>query len=973
MWRSLEERLSDSASCQDFHRVVWHGTDAPNLDRRDFLKLMGASLALGGASGCSRPPEHTILPYVHSPAQLTPAQPLFFATAANFGQSSIGLLVQSNMGRPTKVEGNPNHPESLGATDIFSQASVLEVWDPDRSQTVTHLAQPSTWEAFCSALAERMTTIATADGAGLYLLTEEVHSPTLLSQIQTLLTRFPAARWHRYQPINSDQAYEGLRRAIGEPLQPRYQFDQCRVILSLEADFLGGTNVRHARDLVAARTHASDQPDPGRLYVVEATPTLTGAYADQRLAIQSSRIASVALAVARALDLPVAQPAALSTSASRWIEACARDLRQNRGRSLIVVGPAQPPAVHALALAMNHALGSLGSLVSYSAPTMTTTVSQTESLRALTSAMAEGRVGTLLIVGGNPAYNAPVDLEFARGLRAVAFSAHLSVFDDETSALCTWQLPQKHFLEGWSDTCAFDGTTSLQQPLMAPLYGGKSAHDLLAVLVGQSDVDDYQIVRKYWRALHSDADFETFWNRALQQGVVDGTRAERKSVRLNKDFLLDLNVPQNSSHDEQIDLVFAPDPTIWDGRHANNGWLQELPKPLTKLTWDNAALLSPLLAQRFDLKNGDVVELQHGDHSITAPVWIMPGHADRAVTLTLGYGRTRAGRIGNGVGVNAYLLRHSDAPWFATGLQIRKTGKKHVLAVTQHHHAMEGRRPVRSATIAQFKADPGAVTRDDPQPITSLYDPFQYPGYAWAMSINLDACIGCSACTIACQAENNIPIVGKNEVARGREMHWIRVDRYYEGEIEQPRTYFQPVPCMHCERAPCEAVCPVEATVHDSEGLNLQVYNRCVGTRFCSNNCPYKVRRFNFLQYSDSSEEHLKAQRNPEVTVRMRGVMEKCTYCVQRITSARIEAEKANRRLQDGEVITACQAVCPTGAIVFGDLNDPVSRVNTMKRSPLSYALLAELNTRPRTTYMAKLSDPNPDLEEVQQSNLIER
>ena len=973
MWRSLEECRSDAASAQNFHRLDPHPVDASTFDRRNFLKLMGASLALGGASGCSRPPEHTILPYVHAPAQLAPAQPLFFATAANFGQSSIGLLVQSNMGRPTKIEGNPNHPESLGATDIFSQASVLEVWDPDRSQAVTRRGEPSTWEAFLLALGERMDRLASLDGAGLYVLTEEVHSPTLLSQIRAVLARFPAARWYRYQPINRDHAYEGSRLAFGEPLQPRYHFDQCRVVLSLGAEFLGGPGVRQARDLVAGRSGQMDRPDPGRLYVVESTPTLTGAYADHRLAIQSSRIASVALAVAHALDLPVELRGALSASASRWVEVCANDLRQNRGQSLVVVGEAQPPAVHALALALNHALGNLGSMVSYSAPIGASPISQSDSLRDLTLAMAGGRVNTLLIVGGNPAYNAPADLDFGRHLGAVPFSAHLSLYDDETSSLCQWQLPQKHFLESWSDTCAFDGTASLQQPLMAPLYGGRSAHELLAVLEGERVTDDYQVVRNYWRSLRPGVDFETFWNRALQKGVIENTHSEPRDVRPKKNFLANLNIPHPPADDKQLELIFAPDPTIWDGRYANNGWLQELPKPLTKLTWDNAALLSPLLAQQLDLKNEDVVELRYGGRSVTAPVWIMPGHADQAVTLTLGYGRTRAGRIGNGAGVNAYLLRQSDAPWFATGLEIRKTSKRHRLAVTQHHHAMEGRRPVRSTTIAQFRTDPGAVARDDPQPTISLYDPFKYPGYAWAMSINLDACIGCSACTIACQAENNIPIVGKKEVARGREMHWIRVDRYYEGEIDRPQTYFQPVPCMHCERAPCEAVCPVEATVHDSEGLNLQVYNRCVGTRFCSNNCPYKVRRFNFFQYSDLSDEHLKAQRNPEVTVRTRGVMEKCTYCVQRITNARIEAEKLNRRLHDGEVITACQAACPTEAIVFGDLNDPDSQINKVKRSPLSYALLAELNTRPRTTYMAKLSDPNPELEELQQSNWIER
>jgi len=961
----MEDATGGAVQMPNMRQNLTSISDASARDRRDFLKLMGASLALAGAGGCSRQPEHVIVPYVQAPPALMPAQPLFFATAANFGRSSIGLLVQSNMGRPTKIEGNPLHPESLGATDIFSQAAVLELWDPDRSRSVTHLGQPSSWEAFLTELRNRVEGLATHKGAGLWILTESAHSPTLIQQIESLLARFPAARWIQYQPVHRDNVYEGCRIAFGEPLEPLCHFDKCRVVLSFGADFLDGPGVRNARDFVAARSHTGDVPDPGRLYVIETTPTLTGAFADHRLAVPSSQIEALAFEFARALGLPFADDFAPAIKVSPWISACAHDLARNRTQSLVLVGDGQPPIVHALAHTLNHALGNIGTTLTYMTPLCRTPRSQPDSFRDLTVAMAGGRVDTLIIVGGNPVYNAPADLDFSRQLSHVALSAHLSLYDDETSALCHWQVPQKHFLESWSDTCAFDGTASLQQPLIAPLYGGKSAHELLAALLGQDDLSDYQIVRNYWKTHRPFADFEAFWNRSLQRGIVDGTQRGHKDVALKPEWLGKLRARQLPAVDEQLELVFAPDPTIWDGRYSNNGWLQELPKPLTKLTWDNAALLSPRLAERLDLKNEDIVALRLGGRDIFAPVWISPGHADQSVTLTLGYGRTRAGRVGNGIGVNAFLLRRSDTPWFAPGLEIRKTGKTQPLAVTQHHHAMEGRRPVRVATIRQVRSDPSTVTRGDEEPSTSMYSPFHYSGYAWAMSVNLDACIGCSACTIACQAENNIPIVGKTEVARGREMHWIRVDRYYEGDIEQPHTYFQPVPCMHCERAPCEAVCPVEATVHDSEGLNLQVYNRCIGTRFCSNNCPYKVRRFNFFQYADLEQETLKAQRNPEVTVRMRGVMEKCTYCVQRIASARIEAEKAERRLRDGEVVTACQAVCPTGAIVFGNLNDPHSRINVAKRSPLSYALLAELNTRPRTTYMAKLTNPNPEIGEV--------
>jgi molybdopterin-containing oxidoreductase family iron-sulfur binding subunit len=582
--------------------------------------------------------------------------------------------------------------------------------------------------------------------------------------------------------------------------------------------------------------------------------------------------------------------------------------------------------------------------------------------------MAAGLVDTLIMIGGNPVYNAPADRLFGTHLAKVAMSVHLSLYDDETSARCDWQIPQAHFLESWSDARAFDGTAAIQQPLIAPLYGGKSAHELLALLLGQAATNDYQTVRDFWAKNRAPAAVDAFWNEALLRGVIDGTQLPVRAVACRSDFWHAqtapgaASAPAAASDPAALELIFAPDPTVWDGRFANNAWLQELPKPLTKLTWDNAALMGPGLAARLGLANGDQIELRVQDAAVLAPVWIIPGQPDQTVAVTLGYGRTHAGHIGNGAGYDAYVLRRSDDPWHARGLQIRKTGERLELATTQHHFSMEGRRPVRTTTLADYRRDPALATADENRPQPSMYAPVAGDGYAWAMSINLDACTGCSACTIACQAENNIPVVGKKEVLRGREMHWIRVDRYYEGEAEQPRTHFQPVPCMHCEQAPCEVVCPVEATVHDSEGLNLQVYNRCIGTRFCSNNCPYKVRRFNFLQYSDEDTESLKAQRNPEVTVRMRGVMEKCTYCVQRITDARIEAEKGNRRLTDGEVVTACQAACPTGAILFGDLNDPDSRVRKIKASPLDYALLSELNTRPRTTYLAKVGNPNPEL-----------
>ncbi len=961
LWRDLKEWTRSAPATEGGGQASEIALEG--IDRRGFLKLMAASLSLAGAAGCSRVPDKTIVPYVRAPVQAVAGDPLYFATAASHGGFAHGLLVKSTQGRPIKVEGNPAHPASMGGTSVFAQASVLELWDPDRAQNITHRGQVSTWDAFVATLSADISRRASSAGAGLRILTEGISSPTLADQLASLKDRFPAARWHQYEPVNRDNVYEGARMAFGEAVETRHRFDRARVVLSLDGDFLGGSCVRYARDFVSARRDASDRPSPGRMYMFECTPTLTGAYADHRWGVRFAEIEAVAREVARSVGLPVAGAPGPTAWPADAISACVRDLKENGGRSLVVAGDAQPPIVHALAHAINWTLGNVGHTVIYTAPVIADPGPQTESLRALVADMAAQRVQTLILLGGNPAYNAPPDIHFAAHLENVGLTVRLGLYDDETSALCHWHVPQAHFLESWSDTRAFDGTVSIQQPLIAPLYDGKSAHQLLAAVLGQSGASDYQAVRDFWGRARGRPDFDAFWTESLRRGYVDGTELPARPVTLDARLFEHAGAFVAAQGDAEIDLVFAPDPAVWDGRFANNGWLQEFPRPLTKLTWDNPAWIGPALADRLGLNNEDLVELRFRGTVVRAAVWIVPGQPDHTVTVTLGYGRERAGRVGNGVGFNAYRMRHSDAPWCGRGLEIRKTGDTYPLACTQHHFTMEGRRPVRSATLAQFNRDPAVVREDEPAHRPSLYEPVRYDGYAWGMSINLDACIGCGACTIACQAENNIPIVGKREVRRGREMHWIRVDRYYQGGPDRPRTYFQPVPCMHCERAPCEAVCPVEATVHDSEGLNLQVYNRCVGTRFCSNNCPYKVRRFNFLQYTDESVESLKAQRNPDVTVRTRGVMEKCTYCVQRITSARIEAEKSDRRLRDGEVVTACQAACPTEAILFGDLNDPHSRVNQAKASALNYALLAELGTRPRTTYLAKLTNPDPDLE----------
>ena len=656
--------------------------------------------------------------------------------------------------------------------------------------------------------------------------------------------------------------------------------------------------------------------------------------------------------------------------APEWVSALARDLEAHAGTSLVVAGDNQPPVVHALVHAINETLQNNGQTVIYTDPVVANPANQNDSLRALVDAMQAGEVETLLVLGGNPVYNAPVDLDFATALVQVNFRAHMGPYANETAALCHWQLPASHYLEAWGDVRAYDGTVTIQQPLIEPLYESKSLHELLEMLLGESERANYEIVRAYWEQQQVGGnvgdDFDAFWQTALHDGVVAETAFSPRAMQIVLDTLPATEVTNGESAAGALEINFRPDPSVWDGRFANNGWLQELPRPLTKLTWENAALMNPLTAEGLGLAQGDQVELAYAGEIVQAPLWLMPGHSLDAVTLHLGYGRTHAGRVGNGAGVNAYALRRATMPWFDRGLTVRKVGDGHRFASTQQHHSMEGRNLVRVGTVAQFAEDPDFVHAMDPHgEEISLYPEFAYDGESWGMTIDLNACNGCNACVIACQAENNIPIVGKEEVANGREMQWIRIDQYFQGDLVNPATYHQPVTCMHCENAPCEVVCPVAATLHDHEGLNTMVYNRCIGTRYCSNNCPYKVRRFNFLAYSelDAEAESVKLQRNPNVTVRARGVMEKCTYCVQRISAARITAKLEGRAIAEGEVVTACQAACPTQAITFGNINDPAGQVAQRKASPLNYGMLTELNTHPRTTYLAKLRNPNPVLE----------
>ena len=941
------------------------------VSRRNFLKLMGASLALAGMTACTRQPMQKIVPYVRQPEEIVPGIPLYFATAMPFDGFGIGLLAMSYEGHPTKIEGNPGHPASLGATSIFQQASILDLYDPDRSQTVTNAGEVSSYDFFLTALIGALEQQSIKRGAGLRILTETVTSPTLASQLQNLLKKYPDAKWHQYQPTARNNVREAAEIAFGEVIETRYHFDKARVVLSLGSDFLFShpESLRYARQFTNGRRMSNESAAMNRLYVVESTPTVTGSMADHRLPISSADVEALTRTLARQLGVTKEndEDSAVHGPHEEWIAAVTRDLQNNRGACIVVAGEQQPPAVQVLAHMINQALGNFGKTMDFAASAEAQPVNQVQSLRGLVEDMELGRVDCLIMMGGNPVFSSPADFHFADRLAKVNFRVHLSPRQDETSAYCHWHIPESHFLETWSDVRAYDGTVSIIQPLIHPLYDTWSAHDLIEAMLLQPTRPGYDIVRDHWKTQLHGPDFELSWRKALHDGIIADTELEPRQVQMK----ISDGIPAASRRQEgksaNLEVSFLPDPGIWDGRFANNGWLQELSKPITKLTWDNAALVSPALAERMKLNNGEVVELRFRGRTVRAPVWITPGQAENSVTLHFGYGRTRVGRVGEGTGFNAYSLRTSDAMWFGPGLEITKTGGRQVLASTQNNHNLQGRDIVRSGTFEEFRAKPNFIHKGEetPRRDDTLYNPEEFKSNdpAWGMVINLTTCIGCNACVVACQSENNIPVVGKDQVARGRDMLWIRVDQYFQGSLDNPRVSNQPVPCMHCEHAPCELVCPVEATLHDHEGLNLQVYNRCVGTRYCSNNCPYKVRRFNFFSYNDYRDESLRPMRNPNVTVRWRGVMEKCTYCIQRIAATRITAKKEARRIGGNEVMTACQQACPTEAIVFGDINDPNSSVTKQKAQPLNYSMLGELNTRPRTTYLAKLRNPNPELE----------
>ena len=993
-WRSIDELAGtpefEAAVREEFPAQASEWIDS--VSRRSFLKVMGASMALAGLAGCTKQPDEPIYPYVKAPEDLILGKPVYFATAFPFATGAVPLLVKSDAYRPVKVDGNPEHPYNQGGSDPITQGTLLDLYDPDRSQRVMHRGESSTWPLFLANFRGMLADKKASGGDGLYVLSATVTSPTLARQWKAAQAAYPKAKFYQYDPVNRDSWYSASKAAFGDYADAQYKLDAADVIVSLDGDFLSGAAFpgfhRLAKDYAKKRKlEGAKSGDFGmnRLYSVESMTTTTGMKADHRLALRASDIPAFAAALAAAVGAGSAPSGyTWSGDAEAFLKFAAEDLKANGGKCVVIPGEQQTPAVHLAAIAINEALGNVGKTVVYTETVNPLPSIQGDDLKALVADMNAGKVEYLLILDSNPVYSAPADLEFEDAMGRVKTVAHLGSHNDETGQLSEWHVNAALYLESWSDARAYDGTVSVVQPMIDPLYGGHTAHDLLQSFLGDPDTSAYAAVRETWKdktpGRGTDADFG--WRKVLHDGWIADTAFPPKGGGGKAQ----VPAPAAQAPADAIEVVFRPEPHVWDGRYANVGWLQEVPRPVTNISWDNAAFMSYATLEKLGLEEQNIVEIALSGKNVLAPVMAVPGHADGSITLHLGQGR-RTGRVGAAVGFNAYQIRQSGSPLYATGATVQKKSGTWGFAVTKSHyqdhrsvavggdgsgtHSIEGneaidRGIVRWATLEEFKKEPEFAHTGDgkiaPEPTTNMFPAYRYDHNAWGMSVDMNSCVGCNACVVSCYAENNIPVVGKQQVRIGRIMQWLRIDTYYEGDLAAPRAHFQPMMCQHCEHAPCEQVCPVGATVHTPEGLNMMVYNRCVGTRYCSNNCPYKVRRFNFLLYSDYETESLKLMRNPDVSVRSRGVMEKCSYCVQRITAAKIQADKENRLIRDGEVVTACQQACPTDAIIFGNINDGDSRVAKLKREERSYGVLEDINTEPRTTYMAEVLNINEEL-----------
>ncbi len=1030
LWRSLDE-LEGSPRVRDwvereFVSYVPEEMRSPN--RRQFLKLAGASAALAGLTGC-RWPREEILPHSRLPDNRIPGEPVLFATSMERNGCGIGLLATSVDGRPIKLDGNDLHPLSLGKSDVFMQAAVLDLYDPDRSKApLSKLARQAAnaaggWAEFDAYAGPLFEKVRAAKGAGCLILSEVSDSPLMADMRKRVADVLPEAKFVEWSPLSSVGVSAGTAAALGEPMRPMADLSKADVIVSIDRDFLayGPAAIRYAADFAKRRKPVDGKMS--RLYMADVGLSLTGAIADHRLKVKPSQLAGFVCGLIAALrDAGVAIDAWSSDAGSALADAAkaathadaikqiAKDIAEHRGHAVLMAGAHLPAPIHAAVAAINAAVA--GDLVTYFADPRKGRTIGAEALASAAAQLSSGAVQTLIILGGNPAFDAPAELKLADAIAKAPNSIHLSEYDNETSRLCTWHCNRAHLLEAWGATRAFDGTVSIVQPLIAPLYEGRTPAELISALLGEKGMNAYSLTRRALGEVGGTAVVDDVsWNRALHDGVfAPGGKGEKPSAR-GGSWCGELCGLATSAKAEGFEIAFRPDYRINAGEWANNPWLQELPEPLTKLTWDNAALIAPSDATRLNVRNGAMIRIEQGGTNITLPIFILPGQVAGLITLLMGYGRSAAGIVGDQIGFNVYPLRRAESLWSATGAKVSATGAKHQLVTAQDHHMMESdvgkaqtqkRLPelVREYRIEEYNDDPKGVHHVVHLPtLQSLWQDPQYGPHRWAMAIDLGGCIGCNACVVACQAENNIPVVGKQEVEMGREMHWLRIDRYFRGENpEEARIAFQPVMCQHCELAPCESVCPVAATVHDSEGLNVMVYNRCIGTRYCSNNCPFKVRRFNWFfnhhgprhprslkqgtvgfpnwkQPSMTPQKLLndiqKMQHNPEVTVRSRGVMEKCTFCIQRISKEKIRAKNewvgsdaATRgetyKIADGTITTACQDACPTSAIHFGDLGDPKSAVSQLRKDPRSYALLAQLNVKPRVEYLARVTNPGP-------------
>jgi molybdopterin-containing oxidoreductase family iron-sulfur binding subunit len=1020
-WRSLEQLAETPEFNQWLEREFPQGASewTDPVSRRHFVKIMSASLMLAGigvaGSGCRRP-EEKILPFSRMPENYIHGVPQFFATAMPTRGSAIPLVVRSNDGRPTKIEGNDRHPDSNGGTDRFTQASILNLYDPDRATRFMKgpsVTNPATVIDFLASISQEAQK---NGGQGLSFLVERNNSPSRLRLQKQISEKLPQSRWYAFEPVDLDIQRRSASAAFGKSVKPFYKLDAAKVIVSLDCDFIGAEEDAHnnIRRFAQGRRMEKAGDIPNRLYSVESLMTLTGVNADHRLRIPSSAVAQVAAGLAAEIikdgNLPdFGKPAGVDP---RWISECAKDLTHNRGQSLVLAGYRQPLAVHMLAHALNSALGNVGKTVLlHELPE-----SKEGTLAELAAALNGNQVQTLVMLGGNPVYNAPADLDWTKTQRKAKTVLRLGYYEDETFAECDWHIPAAHYLESWGDALTSDGTLVPIQPLIAPLFGGMTELEVLARIAGAKTFSPYEIVQETFATLAGNANVEEVWKKFLHEGFLPNSAAKAVELKLDATALSKVPGPAKAGtpSKDNLEVVFHRDYSLDDGRYNNNGWLQEMPDPITKMVWDNAVLISRKTAGELKVKNGDLVEVKLANRSITGPIWVQPGLADYSLGLPLGYGRKHSGRVGHDVGFNVYPLRTTVAENFAVGATLSPTGKTYTLACTQDHWSMEGRPIIREANLEQYQKHPKfakSMHEEEPrsgaQPMyPNPFDKVKSQGHhQWGMSIDLNTCVGCSACMMACQSENNVPIVGKDQVRRGREMHWLRIDRYYSGIpekrkrfdtfnkeeeqqfeswIDDPQVVTQPMMCQHCESAPCENVCPVNATVHDQEGLNLMVYNRCVGTRYCSNNCPYKVRKFNYFDYNkrgigknlyfgplrhrpDDEWDLLKMIKNPDVTVRMRGVMEKCTFCIQRIESAKITQKvkagaSADVIVPTDSFTTACAAACPAGSIVFGNLNDPNSRVSKLKENDRDYAVLDFLLTKPRLTYLAKVRNPNTNM-----------